>query len=370
MVGWRRMTLAVLSVFILSTLGWSCASSTDSSSGEESQRDRVSDDELDKKAEPYRKAVPTPETLVFSFPEDKFQTSGGALTEEQVDEQIGQMRDRILELTSAGVERGNQLLKEHFSTFRNATSPIPDSIEDQTAVWDTELGNVRTLLTAEQSDVEQGKRFDYTLEARSGANADMEKLVEGHVVRFEGEDGSKGRFRLFVEPLGEYMPGEEATGTIRIAFARQGETHKANARLIDVSVKKDGEKESTTAELEFSRTADQGGEFTWYSKADANQDDETPLEDVTIRTKWASSGKGMGTLKAKGGTLETDFRAGTACWDQNIETTYGKIELPDNSASTGDAGACVSEPQGFSDVQVKSEISNEDPEVPSISSGG
>jgi hypothetical protein len=96
--------------------------------------------------------------------------------------------------------------------------------------------------------------------------------------------------------------------------------------------------EPVAADYAYDEGTDGSGNMTFDVQADVGG--TSALEDVTIRSRWLSTGEGRGDFRIAGGDLGTEQAIGSQCWSTLFLESY----YTDNAnfmPTEGDPASCA-----------------------------
>jgi hypothetical protein len=184
--------------------------------------------------------------------------------------------------------------------------------------------------------------YDYVLSgaAKSDPSQHFVAVITGHADPRAGEDQGNGDFLLDFDAARTIDPIDNANN--------KGQIHAdydLAARHLDLMIDStDANNQPVSLGYAYDQTAAGGGDMTLQLVANIGG---TPAEEnVTLRSRWLSTGAGRGDARIDGGDLGSEQAIASECWD----TSFDRIYYTDNvnfQPTEGDASQCA-----FSDVDL------------------
>lgn len=278
-------------------------------------------------ADDFRSGLPGADTVKLELPGD----SGQALTAEDYGslEQAleGEISDtyRVTRGVTRWVNGGVGLV---LIIVRGITLHRPTTMQGNTAIWGPftpDLEPITWKLTVTHTG---GQTFDYVLEGQPKAGGDWEVVLSGTHTRILGEGGvprerfGSGSFMLDWEARGR-LPERNGklTGTTVVEYA-----HLSDTDPVDISVQfNQATDENSGRQIDVSyryrRDPVSGGEFEFL--ADSDVDGQARLEQLSVKSRWQTTGAGRSDVRAVGGDLAEGAEATLSeCWDDLFASRY------------------------------------------------
>lgn len=325
------------------------------------------DAEADAQTETFRAGLVTPEDIEMT----SSISANGA-----VSQGLNDLPSNIAWMTADAIVGTNTFLKAHFEMMQNIVSLRPTLAEEDRRVWEGTWRGVFLQVTVERSDAPRGTRFDYSMRARQGDDADAElvTLLDGQITRIETrpnlEKQGWGVARFNFTNVNTFFPEEHpTTGQARVAFRRVGNVRQVRVRMYDVVPPNDPQFPRVAA-YEYVLLPDDAGSLKWFSRSDVMKDG-APLEDVAIHSRWKADRAGLGAGLVTGGSLNVngtpvDYWSLGECWNDRLINVFARSAIEGWSRDFGTVEMCR---ESLEDVEVPTVDENlpvEDPEIPGV----
>lgn len=178
--------------------------------------------------------------------------------------------------------------------------------------------------------------YEYRLSGRSKtqANAQFEVVIDGLADPRAGDDKGSGEFSVDFDAGRRVNPIDsgDGKGTMRASY----DLAKGHLDLTLMSTDPSGAPAS--ASYAYNEKADGSGDMVF--NINGNIDDKEKLENVTLRSRWQSTGAGRADARIKGGDLGTLQATASECWD----TKFGRVFYTDSvgfAQTEGSPAACA-----------------------------
>jgi hypothetical protein len=184
--------------------------------------------------------------------------------------------------------------------------------------------------------------YDYVLSghAKSDATAHFIALIDGHADPRPGELQGNGTFLLDFDAAHTVDPVDNpnAKGQVDVNY-------DLAAKHLDLSIMStDSAGQPAELDYAYDETSTGGGDMTLDLVANIGGTSAT--EDVTLRSRWLSTGAGRGDARIAGGDLGSNQAIASECWDQSFLRVY-YTDSANFNPTEGDASMCA-----FSDVDL------------------
>jgi hypothetical protein len=160
--------------------------------------------------------------------------------------------------------------------------------------------------------------FDYTFSGKSKtiANSQFEAIIDGHADPTPGELKGNGSFLIDFDAAKRVNPIDSGD-----AKGKVDANYDLTARHLDLHIMStDANGGPADADYSYNETADGGGDMTFGVQANIGG---TPvLENLTVRSRWLSTGNGRGDARIAGGDLGTEQAIASECWNNLFQRVY------------------------------------------------
>ncbi len=178
--------------------------------------------------------------------------------------------------------------------------------------------------------------YDYSLQGRSKSTptAPFQAVISGHADPTPGELQGNGEFLIDFDASKAINPVDtgNAKGQVDVHY-------DLAARHLDLHIMStDASGAPVAADYAYDEAADGAGNMTF--DVQANVGGTAALEDVTMRSRWLSTGEGRGDFRIAGGDLGSSQAIGSQCWSSLFLETY----YTDNAnflPTEGDPASCA-----------------------------
>jgi hypothetical protein len=184
--------------------------------------------------------------------------------------------------------------------------------------------------------------YDYTFSGRNKTVADSQFIVvlDGHADPRPGDGQGNGTFLLDFDASKQVDPIDNANNKGQIQAA-----YDLAARHLGLHIESTNDAGTPVdADYAYDATADGAGNMTFTAQTDVGGG--PALENLTIRSRWLSTGAGRADVRLEGGDLGTTEAIASQCWSNLFQETF----YTDNVGflpTDGDPTQCV-----YSDVDL------------------
>jgi hypothetical protein len=177
--------------------------------------------------------------------------------------------------------------------------------------------------------------FDYTFSGRSKteAGSSFEAVINGHADPTPGEGQGNGEFYLDFDAGRRVNPIDsgDAKGSVQVRY-------DLAARHLDLHIMStDASGAPVSADYAYGEQADGSGDMTFSVNADIGG--TAAMENLTMRSRWKSTGDGRGDARISGGDLGAEEAIASECWN----SLFRRVFYTDNvnfAATEGDPSQC------------------------------
>jgi hypothetical protein len=160
--------------------------------------------------------------------------------------------------------------------------------------------------------------YDYSLQGRSKStpNGPFLAVISGHADPTPGELQGNGEFMIDFDASKQVNPIDngDAKGQVDVHY-------DLAARTLDLHIMStDASGAPVAADYAYAEDATGGGNMTF--DVQANVGGTAALEDVTMRSRWLSTGAGRGDFRIAGGDLGSQQAIGSQCWSTLFLESY------------------------------------------------
>ena len=214
----------------------------------------------------------------------------------------------------------------------------PTSVDAHHAVWGPGSGNALDPNVWRMTATEVAEHeYDYVLAARpkaSTSEGDYVSILTGHGWDESSPNHRSGWFLVDNDAYKSVDPmrGHDS-GTVRIDF---------DARSYPITIDVDAETGDPAKgwfKIQLEHDKDAGGSVAVQALGDIETVKDGNLENVTLNSKWNSTGAGRSDATISGGDLKSEVDA-TECWDTNFQRVY-YTDTIGYEPTMGAASACA-----------------------------
>jgi len=188
--------------------------------------------------------------------------------------------------------------------------------------------------------------YEYQLSGRSRTdkNAQFEVVIDGKADPRKGDLKGNGEFLLDFDAGRRVNPidASDARGQVTV-------TYDLTARHLDLDIVSiDDQGQPVTADYAYNETADGGGDMLF--NVTGNAGGTTKSEDITLRSRWQSTGAGRADARIIGGDLAAPGATASECWDLMFKRVY-YADSANFAPSEGLADSCAFRTQDLPPVK-------------------
>jgi hypothetical protein len=178
--------------------------------------------------------------------------------------------------------------------------------------------------------------FDYVLSGRAKtiAGSSFEAVITGHADPTPGELKGNGSFLIDFDAGKRVNPIDsgDAKGKVDVHY-------DLLARHLNLHIMSTNDQgQPASADYAYNEAADGGGDMVFSVQTDIGG--TAAQEDMTVRSRWLSTGNGRGDARISGGDLGADEAIASECWDN----LFRRVFYTDNvnfQATEGDSAQCA-----------------------------
>jgi hypothetical protein len=214
----------------------------------------------------------------------------------------------------------------------------PTSVTGNEAVWGPGNGNALDPVVWRLTVTEIAtNEFDYELDGRphlSTSDADFRAILKGHGYGVGDARHRSGSFVIDNDAYASLDPARASkdSGTVKVTF---------DARTYPITIEADVHH---SADPDFynvtvTHQRDSSGEVDITALGDVDQPPDGNAENVTMHSRWASTGAGRADVQVTGGSAPGTVLA-SECWGVDFSRTY-YTDSVDWRPTSGDPASCA-----------------------------